>query len=732
MSQLKLSGRLRRAWPAIAGMIALSSPVFAATSIWGANGMMVSVDPAGSYDIQLQQPAWDFGGAVGVPLSNITVASGADGAGGYREIGFDFQTDVLRHASIRAYQDRPALVFAVSCAAPAPNSLAFPTLSRYPTGLSHLAFSGTFAHYTFAALPPESPWVFFDSGGNTFIVSAAANFMVSQNSSGPNGEIQPGIASAISSLPQGFTHKVLLVAGAGVNRTFETWGSTLTDIQGKKRPSNDADISLNKLSYWTDNGASYYYRTETDAPVVALVQAADPYSASNPYEETLWGVKSTFDSVGVAVGSLQLDSWFYPKGPNSDWTDHTDGISQYIAAPALFGSSLASFQQSVGVPLITHARWIDASSPYRQMYQMSGNVSTDPRYWSDIAQYLKSSGVAVYEQDWLSAQAQTAFNLTDPDAFLDNMSGAMALQGIDIQYCMATPRHFLQTSRYSNLTSVRASGDRFDSSRWSSFLYTSRLAGALGVWPFADVFMSSETGNLILASLSAGPVGIGDRIGGVNAGNLLRAVRPDGVIVKPDVPVTPLDSSFQNDSQSAGAPMIASAYSDFGGLRTYYLFAYPQGSNTDARFTLSDFGAAGPVYLYDYMADTGRLVAGNGAVDAPIANGFLYLIAAPVGPSGMAILGDTGQFVSMGKKRVASVTDDGVVRLTLLFAPGEGARTIQGYSPGIPHASAEHGFARLSGYNANAGRFRVWVSPGLDGTATVVLRTGPPAGHRPR
>lgn len=713
-------------------MILLSAPASAGSSIGGANGLMVSVDPGGSYDIQLQQPAWDFGGILGAPLSNIAVAAGTDRVGDYREIAFDFQTDAPRHAAIRAYQNEPAILFTLSCPAGAPNSLPFPVLSRYPGRLNHVAFAGTFAHYAFTNLPPESPWVFFDSAGNTFIISAAANFMVSQNSSGPNGEIESGIAPAIGTLPPAFTHKVLLVMGAGINRTFETWGRALTDMQGKNRPSNDADISLNKLSYWTDNGATYYYHTETGGPVVALVQAVDPYDGSNPYEQTLWGAKSTFDSLGIGVGSLQLDSWFYPKGPTSDWTDCADGINQYIAAPALFGSSLASFQQSVGVPLITHARWIDASSPYRQMYQMSGNVSTDPRYWSDIAQYLKSSGVAVYEQDWLSAQAQTAFNLTDPDAFLDNMAGAMAQQGIDMQYCMATARHFLQTSKYGNLTSARASGDRFESSKWSAFLYTSRLAGALGVWPFTDVFMSAETGNLILAALSAGPVGIGDRIGSVNAGNLLRAVRPDGVIVKPDVPLTPLDSSFESDSQAAAAPMIASTYTDFGDLRTYYLFAYPQGANTDARFTLSDFGAVGPVYLYDYMADTGSVVSGSGVLDAPITTAFRYLIAAPVGPSGMAILGDTGQFVSMGKKRVASFTDDGAVHLTLRFAAGEGARTIQGYSPGIPRAWAEHGFARLTGYNANTNRFQVLVSPGPDGSAAIVLRTGPLAGHMPR
>jgi ubiquinol-cytochrome c reductase iron-sulfur subunit len=38
-----------------------------------------------------------------------------------------------------------------------------------------------------------------------------------------------------------------------------------------------------------------------------------------------------------------------------------------------------------------------------------------------------------------------------------------------------------------------------------------------------------------------------------------------------------------------------------------------------------------------------------------------YYIVAPVGPSGIAFLGDAGQFVSLGRKRIASLKDDGAV-----------------------------------------------------------------------
>ena len=233
----------------------------------------------------------------------------------------------------------------------------------------------------------------------------------------------------------------------------------------------------------------------------------------------------------------------------------------------------------MGIPLITHARWIDPSSPVRQQFQMSGNVPIDPKYWNRVADYLSGSGVAVYEQDWMGDQAHTDFNLADPYAFLDGMAAALGQRGLNMQYCMATPSQFLQSTKYNNLTTVRVSEDRFDRTRWTGFLYTSRLASALGIWPFADVFMSGETDNLLLATLTAGPLGIGDRIGAVNRDNLLRAVRADGVIVKPDAPIVPLDQSFINDSRGSGGPMVAATYTDFGGMRAAYVFAYSQGTD---------------------------------------------------------------------------------------------------------------------------------------------------------
>jgi len=698
------------------GLVPIAAAAIQGVSVGADPGLMATVFSNGSYEIVAANPAWRFAGRIGGIPSNLSAQSGTDAAGGaYSEISFDFRTDAPRHAAIRAYLASPSVLFTVSLPSGGPNTFSFPDLTVYPSGLNHIAYDGTFAAPTFQAWNGESPWICFDSQWNTVILSAASHFMVAQTAVLAAGDLASGVSPQIASLPAGFTQQTLLVIENGINRAFLDWGNLLTRITGKVRPANDADVTLSKLGYWTDAGSSYYY---SSAPGLS-------------YPDTLSAVQAEFAQQGIPLGYIQLDSWFYPKGPAADWLSIQDGIYEYIAAAPPFASSLGAFRASLGIPLITHARWIDPSSPYWRQYRMSGTVSTDPLYWGAVAAYLAGSGTAAFEQDWLADRATTAYNLADGDAFLGNMASAMGQQNLTIQYCSATARHFLQSAEYNNVTTIRASMDRFDTTRWTSFLYAARLASAVGIWPFTDVFMSSETGNLLMATLSAGPVGVGDRLGSLDADNLRRAVRADGAIVKPDVPLTPLDSSFWNDSQNAQAPMIAATYSDFGDLQAWYFLLYAQGGNTQAQFRLADAGLSRPVYLYDYFAGAGRVVLPGEWLNED-AGEYRYLVAAPIGRSGIALLGDTGHFVTLGKKRVTALSDDGVVHVSLAFAAGESSRTLEGYSPGRPAVIATSGMAGLPVYDPASRRFTVTVAPGPDGSALLEIRHSRPGSDHPR
>jgi hypothetical protein len=628
------------------GDVTISQPV---------SGTSVSVSATGDYTVTTTSPQYSFGGSLGHPVSDVRTSAGHDGAGSYREVSFDYVAGGPRTSEIRAYDTAPVVRFATTYRGAEPNAEPFPALSSYPHLAHTESFTGCFGSYQFGTVANagDSPWLFFDDRADGFMISPAANFPVARMTMGGGGALTSGIDPAITSLPAGFTQSTMLVVGTGVNSTYDTWGRAMTGVAGKTRPANDATTILDKLGYWTDNGASYYYKYEPDLG----------------YAGTLEAVKKDWDAKGIPMGYMQLDSWFYPKGPNAQWNDNPEGEYRYEAAKDLFPDGLAAFHQQLGVPLVTHARWVDPSSPYRSEYKMSGNVVIDPRFWADRMAYLKNSGVTAYEQDWLCSHAQPANNLTDRSAFLDDMAAAASANGLDMQYCMPYPRDFLQTTLYDNLTNMRTSNDRFESSKWDAFLYASRFASALGVWPWSDVFMSTERSNLVLSTLSAGPVGVGDPLGKESATNLKQVARPDGVIVKPDAPAVPTDQTYIAEADGTDPPMVAATYSDHGALRDAYVFAYARGYDTptpDTVYQAEDATLHGAVASHDNGGYTG-----SGYADYQNASGDYVEWNAQVPTSGTHTL--LFRYANGGStNRPLDVTANGAHVATLNFAPTGG------------------------------------------------------------
>jgi hypothetical protein len=355
----------------------------------------------------------------------------------------------------------------------------------------------------------------------------------------------------------------------------------------------------------------------------------------------------------------------------------------------------------------------------------------DPRFWTNIMDYVKSIGGVTYEQDWLNYRGIPNMNLSDPPAFLNNMAAAAAANGINLQYCMVQGRDYLQGTLYTNLMTIRTSQDDFTKIRWTEFLYGSRFAQALGIWPWSDVYMSSETRNLLVSTLSAGPVGPGDALGTVNATNLLKSVRPDGVIVKPDVPLVPVDDAYVNDALGQNRPFVATTYTDHTNSRALYVFAYGESTaNLSTSIKPADFGIASNAYVYNYFAATGMVVNAGGTFNFTTTmpddtNGGSYFITVPMGPSGIAFLGDTNKFVTRGKKRISSFSDTGLLRATVAFAAGESNATLCGYAPSSPYAFALAGSTNNLTYNPATHWFTLRVSPGGSGTATVAFSLAP-------
>jgi len=676
----------------------------------GGIGTSVTVDASGRYSVVFKNPSWTFAGNLGAPAAGIAVATGSDALGSYTETSFTYTASGARQGRIRAYDRTPVVVFGEKNAAAVTNTRNFPRLTTVPALAHHLTYSDlAFGEYTLQGLTADSPWIYFDDSANAFILSAASHFMNVETRAETGGGIGSGIATAIATLPAGFEQTTVLVADTGINRAFDDWGQALLRWGGKTPVANDATPELAKFGYWTDHGGTYYYLT----------------AAGVDYRTTLINVRTYFQQQGIPLGYLQLDSWWYPKGATATWegdgTSQRGGAYLYQADTTLFPAGLAAFQQSLGLPLMTHARWIDPASPYRSMYRMSSNVSTDPAFWTMVATYLKAGGVSAYEQDWLVREAlPLTTNLVDQDAFLDNMAQAMSAVGITMQYCMPLPKHYLQSTKYGNLVTTRVSNDRFDRNRWRVFFYGNRLAAAVGSWPWSDVFRSSERDNLLLSTLSAGMVGVGDAIGAADVASIRRAIRSDGALIKPDVPIVLLDRSIVAEAAATAGPTIATTYSQHPGGRATYVFGFTDSGSASLSFTPAELGYTGSVYVFNVNAATGRVLT-PAQPNADTITDTAYYLVAPIGPSGIAFLGEQGKIAGLGKKRIATFSDSGTLTATVSFAAGEGAITLHGYAPRAPTATATTGTVGAVSYSTATSRFTVAVT-GAAGTATVQLR----------
>ena len=666
------------------------------------SGLTVKIDSQnGDYQVASQNPRWTFSGSLDLPLKNTATSRGHDDIGDYRQISFDWQAGTLpMSGSIRIYDNKRLALFSQTCGAASElPPAAFPAFTKLPKSLHVFSYGDiNFAPPEFSASDTSTPWLLFDDHANAFIISPASHYMVASMLGDGHTNVASGFNPNLKDLPAGFTQQTLVAFGNGINHTWDTWGQALLTLEHAQRPGNDADTVLKYLGYWTDNGAFYYYN----------------YDQQKGYAGTLQELVDSYRQEQIPLRYLQLDSWWYYKTttgadgipgpdrksnklPEGEWNRY-GGLLEYKAHPYLFPDGLDNFQKSIGIPLITHNRWIDPASPYHQHYQISGIAAVDPKWWSDIADYLKTSGITTYEQDWLNYiyTYSPAFssNVDTGAAFLDDMSAACRQNGITMQYCMALPCYFLQGSHYENLTTIRTSGDRFNRAKWDNFLYTSRLADSLGIWPWADVYMSHETNNILLSTLSAGPVGIGDAMGAEDKANLFRAVRADGVIVKPDAPIVPLDQSYLADATDQPSPLTAGTYTDDGGIKTEYVFAAnrPKTPADEVQFSSTDLGLSGPAYVYDYFSGTGKLLKGN-KFTAPLpANSAAFYVVAPVGKSGIAFLGDKDKFVGTGKQRITSLDDQsGKLTIGIALAANETSVTLHGFAASAPKVSVVSG-----------------------------------------
>jgi hypothetical protein len=164
---------------------------------------------------------------------------------------------------------------------------------------------------------------------------------------------------------------------------------------------------------------------------------------------------------------------------------------------------------------------------------------------------------------------------------------------------------------------------------------------------------------------------------------------------------------------------VASTFTDHGGVRTGYVFAFsdPNSSKTSVHFAPAELGLSGPTYVYDYLANCASRVEAGGIFNGVLNEDHIgYYVLAQPNRSGIAFMGDAGKFVGTGKQRVAALDDEpGRLTTRIVFAATEGAIRLHGFCASAPTITVSGGTAGAVAYDTTSHHFTVDITAGAGG-----------------
>jgi len=388
--------------------------------------------------------------------------------------------------------------------------------------------------------------------GDVLVLSPLSHFMataLNQRNKPSESILEYGVIGSMSLIPANYIYSfIVFYSPRGVNEGLREWGGAMRRAFNRTNVNRLNDLTINYLGYYTDNGGYYYYNTQQGMN----------------YEATIINVAN---QIPLPFHYIQLDSWWYFKGING-------GVSQWTARPDVFPDGLAILHRRLeNIPLAAHNRYWAYDTVYKERYAFAldaGNSKGLPigndSFWTDLFVEARNWGLVLYEQDWLNVQTMeflpTRTDINLGEQWLKSMGAAADKVGINIQYCMSLPRHILQALEIPRVTHARASDDYAvhlrdqSKSQWNIGI-SSMFADAIGLAPFKDVLWSTSVQpgspytsaamevlpdrEILIATLSTGPVGPGDAINYTNVQRIMKCCRQDGLILKPDRPLTTIN-----------------------------------------------------------------------------------------------------------------------------------------------------------------------------------------------
>src|SRR4051812_34474931 len=347
------------------------------------DGLAGDMTDEGVVRIAWGEPDWLGPGRFRAPADDPVVDGLGAPTDGRDDIGPFRWCDVARTAggltaSVRAYLDLPLVVFRLQADRPRRGqatgtfdrpSVCWPRLlpSDRLEGGAPEAARGFGHQYTEFAMPTHSDadlakWFLLPSrpsvaeplwliapDGRAIMLAPLDGFheqIIAVGGVDDDAGLRCGWHGDLDDIPAGFATELAVVAGSGPRVCLERLASILRRRANTQRPGRYADELGRRPSYWTDNGAAYWYRTAPGRDV----------------ETTLTSAVDDLRARGVPIGVVQLDSWWYPHDvlrpfDTDEWVVPPSGLRRWEARDDVLPRGMAALPTALGSPpLALHCR----------------------------------------------------------------------------------------------------------------------------------------------------------------------------------------------------------------------------------------------------------------------------------------------------------------------------------------------------------------------------------------
>jgi hypothetical protein len=465
----------------------------------------------------------------------------------------------------------------------------------------------------------------------------------------------------------------MIYADNSYNVAMFNWGTLLRQYYGKSTANVKNDLTNTHISYWTDNGACYYY-----------------WSGTTNYQTALIDVYQKSVAAGIPFKSLQLDSWWYYKGTGN-------GVKNWTAMPTIFPDGIPAVENATHWPITGHNRYWSSNTDYAtqnggkytfviESSSQGGQdigIPNDQTFWDFLLSSSKQQwNLVVYEQDWLST-TWDELNAIKQDVnlgrnWLLQMGNSATKNNQTVQYCMAYARHFLQSVEIPSVTQIRVSGDYHQNSNQWQIGDSTGLADALGLAAFKDTFRSTNIAQpcansdveqnpglvTAVALLSGGPVGPSDHIDDWDVALLARTAMKDGRLLKPTYPAKSIDATFLYRAFTADGPngFVWDALSIVSNFIFHHILvvdlaaAYNLTTSQVISYNRQNL-AASVVFA---SGNTNTITSFDSTHPLPLkacgTSDFQLYHTAPILSNGWALLGETGKINPLSDQRFSSIT----------------------------------------------------------------------------